>query len=67
VRIEGLAEKLSVAESDKYFNERPRENQIGAIVSHQSSVVAGREELAQREKQITEEFKDKPLKRPEEW
>jgi pyridoxamine 5'-phosphate oxidase len=67
IRIEGLANKISAEESDKYFNERPRENQIGAIVSHQSTVIAGREELAQREKQITDEFANKDLKRPNDW
>ena len=43
VRIEGRVEKLSVKESEVYFHSRPRPSQIGALVSNQSSVIAGRE------------------------
>ena len=46
VRIEGLAEPVSRQESEDYFRTRPRGSQLGAWASAQSSVVAGREELA---------------------
>ena len=36
VRVEGRVEKVSTAESDEYFASRPRNSQLGAIVSPQS-------------------------------
>jgi pyridoxamine 5'-phosphate oxidase len=36
VRIEGRVEKLSAAQSDRYFQSRPKGSQIGAWVSPQS-------------------------------
>ncbi len=42
VRIEGRVEKLTSEESTEYFNSRPPTSQIGAIVSHQSSVIEDR-------------------------
>lgn len=42
VKITGTAEKISTAESLKYFLSRPRGSQIGAWASHQSSVVKNR-------------------------
>ncbi|XP_059476278.1 pyridoxine/pyridoxamine 5'-phosphate oxidase-like isoform X2 [Neocloeon triangulifer] len=68
VRIEGSCEKVSAAESDKYFHERPRDSQLGACTSHQSSVIKGREELDVREKELREKYgEDKEIDRPEEW
>jgi pyridoxamine 5'-phosphate oxidase len=45
VRVEGRAEKISRAESEAYFQSRPRGNQIGAWASPQSAVVPGRDFL----------------------
>lgn len=42
VKITGTAEKISTAESLKYFLSRPRGSQIGAWASHQSKVVKNR-------------------------
>ena len=42
VRIEGTVEKLSEAESTDYFHRRPKDSQIGASLSNQSSVIEGR-------------------------
>lgn len=63
VRIEGLAEKISGEQSDRYFDSRPDDSKIGAIASPQSEVVDGREELEKRFKEAAE----LPLKRPEHW
>jgi pyridoxine/pyridoxamine 5'-phosphate oxidase len=35
VRVEGLVQKVSEEESEKYFHSRPRGSQLGAIVSKQ--------------------------------
>ncbi|MEY3679095.1 MAG: pyridoxamine 5-phosphate oxidase, partial [Bacteroidota bacterium] len=38
VRVEGTIEKVSKETSEKYFNSRPKESQIGALASPQSQV-----------------------------
>ena len=67
VRIEGIANKVSEEESDKYFFSRPRDSQLGAWVSPQSTFIDGREELDARQIKIETEFKDKPITRPPHW
>lgn len=67
VRIEGIANKISEEESDKYFFSRPRDSQLGAWVSPQSNFIDGREELVTRQAKIESEFKDKPITRPPHW
>jgi pyridoxamine 5'-phosphate oxidase len=67
VRIEGIAKKTSEAESDEYFQSRPRGSQIGAWVSRQSSVIENREVLEKVTKDLEEKFADKPVTRPEHW
>lgn len=67
VRIEGVAKKVSAEESDKYFYSRPRESQLGAWISPQSTFINGREELEHRQVLIESEFKEKPITRPPHW
>ncbi|MGH9374492.1 MAG: pyridoxal 5'-phosphate synthase [Vicinamibacterales bacterium] len=43
IRIEGPVERLSSAESDAYFDTRPRGSQLGAWASNQIAVLASRE------------------------
>lgn len=45
VRVHGVAQPVTDAESDDYFATRPRGSQISAWASPQSSVLAGRDEL----------------------
>jgi pyridoxamine 5'-phosphate oxidase len=45
VRITGAVVKTSAEESDRYWASRPAGSRRSAVVSHQSSVVATREEL----------------------
>ncbi|ONM01075.1 Pyridoxine/pyridoxamine 5'-phosphate oxidase 1 chloroplastic [Zea mays] len=58
VRVEGSVEKVPEAESDKYFHSRPRGSQLGAIVSKQSTVIAGREVLQQDYKKLEQKYSD---------
>jgi pyridoxamine 5'-phosphate oxidase len=48
VRIEGVVERLSAAESADYFATRSLESRLSALASPQSRVIASREELEQR-------------------
>ncbi|XP_041367831.1 pyridoxine/pyridoxamine 5'-phosphate oxidase-like [Gigantopelta aegis] len=48
IRIEGTVSKLSEEESLRYFNTRPKPNQVGAIVSRQSQVVSSRQFLDEK-------------------
>jgi pyridoxamine 5'-phosphate oxidase len=48
VRIQGLVEKVAREETLRYFATRPLGSQIGATVSPQSEVIAGRGWLEQR-------------------
>jgi pyridoxamine 5'-phosphate oxidase len=67
VRIEGIASRSSKEISDQYFNERPYESQISAIVSPQSQVVESRDALEQlwQDKQLS--ANGGKLERPEGW
>ncbi len=67
VRIEGVVKKVSAEESDKYFFSRPVESQLGAWISPQSTFIDGRQELDDRQKQIEDRFKTKPITRPPHW
>jgi pyridoxamine 5'-phosphate oxidase len=67
VRAEGTAVRLKGAESDRYFAARPRESQIAAWASSQSSVLSGRSELEERYKEFDLKFRDMPVPRPENW
>ncbi len=63
VSVTGRAEKISTAESLKYFLSRPRESQIGAWASRQSEVVTTRSLLEAKFAEMKAKFSagDVPL------
>lgn len=67
VRIEGRAEKISEAESIAYFNSRPFGSRLGAIASHQSSIISDRSVLEKRLAALEMEYANKTPEKPEEW
>lgn len=67
VRIEGDVEKVSVAESLRYFASRPRESQIGAWVSEQSSVIDSRALLMNKMQELKARFKGGDVPLPGFW
>lgn len=68
VRISGFAERATAAESDEYFQSRPRGSQIGAWASPQSVVIKDRSLLEERVKELEQKFKDdQVLPRPKQW
>ena len=66
VRIEGVVEKISDAESDAYFNSRPLDSRIGAWASPQSQVIAGRSVLVTNAARYGAKFMLQPP-RPPHW
>ena len=67
VRVEGRVERTSAEESELYFQTRPRESQIGAWASPQSSVIEGRDVLEQRAHELEEYYRDREIECPEHW
>ena len=66
IRIQGVVERISAAESDEYFHSRPFASRIGAWASPQSLAIPNREFLEEAEKHFKMEFGDTPP-RPEHW
>jgi pyridoxamine 5'-phosphate oxidase len=67
VRIEGLIEKLPVKESESYFKTRPRESQLSAWASEQSSVIPDRQHLEMRYDFYMNKFGEKSVVKPQNW
>lgn len=68
VRIEGISERVPEGKSLSYFQSRPRDSQVGAWASPQSSVISGRSILEERAKEIDKRFRDHPvLPKPKQW
>ncbi len=67
VKIMGTAEKISAAESFKYFASRPRGSQIGAWCSKQSSVISSRSVLLNKFEEIKQKYKDGQIPLPSFW
>lgn len=63
VRLEGRIEKISDAESDAYFASRPRESQLSAWASSQSSVIERPVSLDE----LREQFGNGSVPRPTNW
>lgn len=67
VRIEGVVSKIDNVESELYFSSRPRESQLGAWASEQSSEIASRAILDERYHHYEKLFLDKPIPKPPNW
>ena len=65
--IYGKAVKVSRAESLKYFLTRPKESQLGAWVSHQSSVISGRKLLEMKLMELKNKFSKGEIPLPSFW
>jgi len=67
VIIKGVAGKTPENISAGYFESRPDGSKLGAIVSKQSEVIASREVLETKLKQLEGQFEGKEIPRPENW
>ena len=68
IRIEGAAKRIPEDASIAYFQSRPRDSQVGAWASPQSTIIANRNILEERVKEIEKRFKGQPvLPKPKQW
>jgi pyridoxamine 5'-phosphate oxidase len=67
VRVEGSAEKVTEEESVTYFSTRPRDSQISAWASEQSSVIPDRVYLEKRYDYFKTRFENKHVEKPPHW
>lgn len=67
VVICGTASKVSMMESARYFASRPRESQLGAWVSQQSSVISSRQILLQEFDKLKQKFLNGEIPLPNFW
>ena len=66
--INGIASRTDSSSSEKYFQSRPRESQVGAWASPQSAIISERKILEDRVKVIEEKFKGiEKLPKPHQW
>ena len=67
VRITGIAEQISPKDSDEYFKNRPRESQMGAWLSHQSTSIGLYYNFMDTLNKLESTFKGKDVERPLHW
>jgi len=65
--IEGTLEKVSKEESEKYFHSRPKNSQIGAVVSQQSQEIESREILEKKWNELAITYENKEVPKPAHW
>ncbi len=67
VRITGTVSRTTPQQTDAYFASRPRDSQLGAWASAQSSVVNGRETLHQRFAELKKAYQGRDIPTPPYW
>ena len=67
VHIKGKISKASRKDAEEYFATRPRESQIGAWASAQSSVLANRLELEEKIAEAEKQFAGRDVPCPKYW
>ncbi|MGI8762030.1 MAG: pyridoxamine 5'-phosphate oxidase [Jatrophihabitantaceae bacterium] len=67
VRLRGPVAKLERAETERYFESRPRGSQLGAWASPQSAVLASRSVLEEASEEMTRRFAGRDVPTPPHW
>lgn len=67
IRIDGVVEKLTAEESDKYFASRARLSQIGAWASHQSEKLESFKVFEDKVIALEKKFAGQTVPRPPHW
>ncbi|MEZ6190368.1 MAG: pyridoxamine 5'-phosphate oxidase [Phycisphaerales bacterium] len=67
VRVTGTVTRVSREESDEYFASRPRDSQLGAWASAQSTVIESRAYLHKRFDELKKQYAGKDVPTPPHW
>jgi pyridoxamine 5'-phosphate oxidase len=67
VRIGGSTTQTDRPESEAYFRSRPRGSRLGAWISHQSQVIAGRQQLDERVPELERRYPGDDVPLPPYW
>jgi pyridoxamine 5'-phosphate oxidase len=67
VRVTGSVSRVAVAESEAYYRSRPLGARLGAWASHQSTVIASRDELETRLRDVSARFVEGDVPLPPHW
>ncbi|MBD3612444.1 MAG: pyridoxamine 5'-phosphate oxidase [Hydrogenovibrio crunogenus] len=67
VKIQGVAAKISLNDSMRYFATRPKGSQIGAWVSHQSEVISSKQLLLSQFEKMKQKFQSGEIPFPDFW
>lgn len=67
VRIEGPVARVSAAEVDAYWSGRPRESNIGALLSRQSAPMRSEKTFLAAYQRLARSLEGKPVPRPARW
>ena len=67
IRISGIASKLEKEKSDEYFNNRPLESKLGAIISNQSSIIPLDYDFSTKIEEYKSNNTSSSIIRPENW
>jgi pyridoxamine 5'-phosphate oxidase len=67
VLVEGAVTKVAREESEAYFHSRPRASQLGAWVSQQSAIIAGRKVLEEAMKALETKYAGQEVPLPPHW
>jgi pyridoxamine 5'-phosphate oxidase len=67
VKISGRVEKISTLDSIKYFSSRPKDSQLGAWASNQSSELSSRQALLMQFEAMKNKFKQGEVPLPDFW
>ena len=67
VRISGTARKITPQKSDTYFNGRPRNSQLGAWASNQSSAINIDEDFSSKINDLDNKYRKSQVPRPKNW
>jgi pyridoxamine 5'-phosphate oxidase len=67
VKVCGVAEKVSTAESLRYFTSRPKGSQLAAFASPQSKVISSRSLLLNEFERLKQKFQEGEIPLPDFW